>query len=91
MSHLSLTRSKLSWPSTWLHHANRERQIHSPGGVTTRPGFLFSVTPLDVTWRPVRRACLVSVSSAPLVTLLMTSELVYWLKISNAWFFLKQT
>ena len=48
MSHLSLTRSKLSWPSTWLHHANRERQIHSPGGVTTR---------LDVTWRPLRRAC----------------------------------
>jgi len=27
----------------------------------------------------------------PLVTLLMTSEHVYWLKIWNAWFFLKQT
>jgi len=87
MSHLSLTRSKLSWLSTWLHHANREHQIHSPGGVTTRPGFLFSVTPLDVTWRSLRRACLVNVSSAPL----MTSEHVYWLKISNAWFLLKQT
>jgi len=91
MSHLSLMRSKLSWPSTWLHHVNQQRQIHSRGGVTTRPGFLFSVMPLDVTWRPLQRACLVSVSSAPLVTLLMTSEHVYWLKISNAWFFLKQT
>jgi len=53
--------------------------------------FLFSVMPLDITWQPLRLACLVSVSSATLVSLLMTSEHVYWLKISNAWFFLKQT
>jgi len=38
-------------------------EIHSPGGVTTRPGFLFSVMPLDVTWRRLRRACLVSISA----------------------------
>jgi len=34
-----------------------EMAASEPGGVTTRPGFLFSVTPLDVTWRPLRRAC----------------------------------
>jgi len=36
--------------------------------------FPYSVRPLDVTWRLLQRACLVNVSSAPLVTLLMTSE-----------------
>jgi len=54
VSHLSLTWPKLSCPSMWLHRVNRERQIHSPGGMTTWPGFPYSVRPLDVTWRPLQ-------------------------------------
>jgi len=53
----------------------------------TRPGYPYSVRPLDITWRPLQWACLVSISSAPLVTLLMTSERVYWLL--ECWVFLK--
>ena len=51
MSHLSPTWPKWNWSSFWLHRVNRERQIHSPGGMTTWPGFPYSVRPLDVTWQ----------------------------------------
>ena len=63
---------RASDPLTWWHD-NMAR-------------FPYSVRPLDVTWRPLRWVCLVNVCSAPLVTLLMTSQHANWLKILNVWF-----
>jgi len=94
---LHLSRDSIwTWPlpSLSLHtggsmSVGTEHQIHSPAGLTKWPDFYWAYSVCSC---PMLLNCSTdSVFTAQLVTFALTNEYVCWLKILNAYIFLKRT